>query len=328
MKTAIGLIAIAIVAIALMVAFSGCIDKGPEGRYVLLHDLYPEEYVYYIEIRADGTFLEQGGGPEYVFMGTWEWEYEEEGDEICLIPYDEHRSIWCYTVTKNALIHTPSGDEWRKEELVPPEFRPKPEESYKENLPSKQKREPEEQKEQKRKWFGIKKGAEGKYVHSVGKYGNEWIELKDNNVWRYGASWKDPISIGTWRREGDLICFITAGEEEKDEACVTFTENALVIEGEKWTKEELAPAKTYSTNPVGKYKDEYGDYIEIKKDGTYVIFEQSQYFTGTWEQKEQEWPKIKIQLTFREDGYEEKVYVILIENILVDQLGDMWFKEE
>lgn len=132
MKTAIGLIAIAIVAIALLVTFSGCIDKGPEGRYVLLHGWYPEEYVYYIEIRADGTFLEQDGGPEYVFTGTWEWEQEQEGKEICLIPYDEYRYIRCYTVTKNALIHTPSGDEWRKEELVSLELRPKSKGKYEE----------------------------------------------------------------------------------------------------------------------------------------------------------------------------------------------------
>ena len=168
---------------------------------------------------------------------------------------------------------------------------------------------------------------EGKYVHSVGKYGDEWIELKDNDVWRHGASWKDIISIGTWRQEGDQICFITAGEEDENEVCVAFTENTLIIEGEKLTKEEVAPAKIYNTNPVGRYKGEYGDYIEIKEDGICVVFVEHQYFTGTWEQKEQEGPKIKIQLTFREDGYEEKEYVILIENVLIID-GDMCIKEE
>jgi hypothetical protein len=106
-------IVVGLIALVAMAMLAGCIDKGPEGRYVLLHGWYPEEIVYYIEIKADGTFLEQDGGPEYVFMGTWEWEQDE--DEICLIPYDEGRSVWCYTVTKNALIHEPSGDKWMKE---------------------------------------------------------------------------------------------------------------------------------------------------------------------------------------------------------------------
>ena len=43
------------------------------------------------------------------------WSWEQEEDEICQIPYDEGRTVWCYTVTRfDALIHSPSGDKWIK----------------------------------------------------------------------------------------------------------------------------------------------------------------------------------------------------------------------
>lgn len=112
-------------------------------------------------------------------------------------------------------------------------------------------------------------------------------------------------------------------EEDKGEQYVVFTENALIIEGVEWTKVDVPPAKTYLTTTVGKYKTEYGDYIEIKEDGTFVVFVESQYFTGTWKQ---EGSKIWFTGDGKEDG--EEVCLILLENTLIDpEEPDKWIKE-
>ena len=159
----------------------------------------------------------------------------------------------------------------------------------------------------------IDKGPEGKYVSEEDS--SLYIEIKKGGIFILADG-----DVGTWEQEGNEICFTVYGEEN----CCMLTGDTLSCDGEKLIKTIgiTDHSETYNENPVGKYMgDEYGDYIEIKEDGTFVVFVESQYFTGTWEQ---EGPKIWLIV----DG-EEPYLMLLVENMFIDpEEQDRWIKEE
>lgn len=159
----------------------------------------------------------------------------------------------------------------------------------------------------------IDKGPEGKYVSEEDS--SLYIEIKKDGIFIMSNG-----VVGTWEQEENEICFTAYGEEN----CCMLTGDTLSCEGEKLIKTKVTDhPETYNENPVGKYMGEYGDHIEIKEDGTYVVFIEHQYFTGTWKQEGS-------KIWFTEDGEEdgEEVCLILLENALIDpKEQDKWIKE-